>query len=141
MIKREQIKTIILYGVFICYIVFLIKLLFLSRISLLEMFNSQRTLNRSINVIPFYSIKEYILGGSARVAVMISILGRISASSGSNTAPPVIKSYSRCLNTSNSSDSAALEKIRDQHETDEKYHRPYTDFTRSFPHHYPPRYI
>jgi glycopeptide antibiotics resistance protein len=65
--KRERIKTIILYGVFICYIVFLIKLLFLSRISLLEMFNSQRTLNRSINLIPFYSIKEYILGGSATI--------------------------------------------------------------------------
>jgi glycopeptide antibiotics resistance protein len=65
--KRERIKTIFLYGVFICYIVFLIKLLFLSRISLLEMFNSQRTLNRSINLIPFYSIKEYILGGSATI--------------------------------------------------------------------------
>ncbi|WP_233566942.1 VanZ family protein [Cohnella endophytica] len=62
---RERIKTIFLYGVFICYIVFLIKLLFLSRISLLEMFNSHRTLNRSINLIPFNSIKEYILGGSA----------------------------------------------------------------------------
>jgi glycopeptide antibiotics resistance protein len=69
--KRERFKTIILYGVFygvfICYIVFLIKLLFLSRISLLEMFNSQRTSNRSINLIPFYSIKEYILGGSATI--------------------------------------------------------------------------
>ncbi|KRF43558.1 VanZ family protein [Paenibacillus sp. Soil787] len=63
--KWERIKTIFLYGVFICYIVFLIKLLFLSRISLLEMFNSQRTLKRSINLIPFYSIKEYILGSSA----------------------------------------------------------------------------
>ncbi|NOV04771.1 VanZ family protein [Paenibacillus planticolens] len=63
--KRERIKTIILYGVFICYLIFLIKLLFLSRISLLEMFNSHRTLNRSINLIPFHSIKEYILGDSA----------------------------------------------------------------------------
>lgn len=62
--KREKIETVFLYGVFICYILFLIKLLFLSRVSLLDMFNSQRTLDRSINLIPFYSIKEYIFSGS-----------------------------------------------------------------------------
>ncbi|RAP78507.1 VanZ family protein [Paenibacillus montanisoli] len=65
--KRERIKTIFLYGVFIFYIVFLFNLLFLSRISLLEMFNSQRAINRSINLIPFYSIKEYTIGGSATI--------------------------------------------------------------------------
>jgi glycopeptide antibiotics resistance protein len=65
--NRERIKTIFLYVVFICYIVFLIKLLLLSRISLLEMLNSQRTLHRSINLIPFYSIKEYLLDGSATI--------------------------------------------------------------------------
>ncbi|WP_246303002.1 VanZ family protein [Paenibacillus plantarum] len=65
--KRERIKTIFLYVVFIGYIVFLIKLLFLSRMSLLELFNSQRTIHRSINLIPFYSIKEYVLGGSATI--------------------------------------------------------------------------
>ncbi|MGU3473686.1 VanZ family protein [Paenibacillus sp. D51F] len=65
--KRERIKSIFLYVVFIFYIVFLIKLLLLSRISLSEIFNDQRTLNRSINLIPFYSIKEYILGGSATI--------------------------------------------------------------------------
>ncbi|MDR6879318.1 VanZ family protein [Bacillus sp. 3255] len=65
--KRERIQTIFLYGVFICYIVFLIKLLFLSRISFLELFNSHRTFNRSINLIPFYSIKEYLFSGSADI--------------------------------------------------------------------------
>ena len=66
--KQERIKTVILYGVFICYILFLIKLLFLSRISLLlELLNSQRTLDRSINLIPFYSIKEYIFSSSATI--------------------------------------------------------------------------
>ncbi|HEY2421159.1 MAG TPA: VanZ family protein [Neobacillus sp.] len=62
--KRERIKTVFLYGVFICYIFLLIKILFLSRISPLELFNSQRTLIRSINLIPFHSIMEYISGSS-----------------------------------------------------------------------------
>ena len=62
--KRERIETVFLYGVFICYILLLIKILFLSRVSLLELFNSQRTINRSINLIPFYSIRSYISGSS-----------------------------------------------------------------------------
>ena len=65
--KRERIETVFLYGVFICYMLFLFKLLFFSRVSLLELFNSQRTLDRSINLIPFYSIKEYIFSSSATI--------------------------------------------------------------------------
>lgn len=57
--KRERIKTVFLYGVFICYILLLIKILFLSRVSHLE--------HRSINLIPFYSIMEYISGGTANI--------------------------------------------------------------------------
>ncbi|KGK90155.1 VanZ family protein [Clostridium sp. HMP27] len=57
--KRERIKTVFLYGVFICYILLLIKILFLSRISHLE--------HRSINLIPFYSIMEYVSGSSANI--------------------------------------------------------------------------
>jgi len=65
--KRKRIQTVFLYGVFICYILFLIKLLFLSRVSLLELFNSQRPLDRPINLIPFNSIKEYIFSSSATI--------------------------------------------------------------------------
>jgi glycopeptide antibiotics resistance protein len=54
--KRERIKTMVLYGVFICYILLLIKILLLSRLSHTEL--------RSINVIPFHSIKEYIFSSS-----------------------------------------------------------------------------
>lgn len=57
--KRERIKTVFLYGVFICYILLLIKILFLSRISHLEY--------SSINLIPFYSIMEFISGSSANL--------------------------------------------------------------------------
>jgi glycopeptide antibiotics resistance protein len=62
--KQERIKTIFLYGIFICYLLLLLKILLLSRVSLWEVFNSQRTLFRSINLIPFHSIMEYISGGS-----------------------------------------------------------------------------
>lgn len=65
--KRERIEIIFLCGVFICYILFLVKLLFLSRVSILDLFNSQRTLDRSINLIPFHSIKGYIFSNSATI--------------------------------------------------------------------------
>jgi glycopeptide antibiotics resistance protein len=57
--KRERIKRVFLYGVFICYILFLFKILLLSRISHSEL--------RSINLIPFYSITEYISGSTANL--------------------------------------------------------------------------
>lgn len=62
--KRQRIKTVFLYGIFICYILLLIKILLLSRVSLMGLFNSQRILFRSINLIPFHSIMEYISGSS-----------------------------------------------------------------------------
>ncbi len=65
--KWERIETIILYGVFICYILFLGKLLLLSRFSLAELFDPQRTITRSMNLIPFHSIQEYIYSSSATV--------------------------------------------------------------------------
>lgn len=62
---RVRIQKVFLYGIFICYILLLIRILFLSRVSLLELFSSQRTILRSINLIPFYSIREYLSGSSA----------------------------------------------------------------------------
>ncbi|CAG7598648.1 hypothetical protein PAESOLCIP111_00244 [Paenibacillus solanacearum] len=65
--KRERIETVFIYGVFFCYILFLFKLLLLSRVSLLDVFNGQRTLDRSINLIPFYSINEYLFSNAATI--------------------------------------------------------------------------
>ena len=62
--KRERIEKVILYGVFICYTLLLLKILFLSRISLSGLFDSQRSAYRSINLIPFYSIIDYLSGGT-----------------------------------------------------------------------------
>lgn len=59
MYKRERIKAVLLYGVFIFYILLLIKILLLSRIS--------QSNHRSINIIPFYSIMQYIAGSSANI--------------------------------------------------------------------------
>jgi len=57
--KRARFRTAFLYGVFVCYILLLIKILLLSRISHSELM--------SINLIPFYSIKEYIFSDSAAI--------------------------------------------------------------------------
>jgi glycopeptide antibiotics resistance protein len=56
---QGRIKTVFLYVVFICYILLLIKILLLSRIPYSE--------PRSINLIPFYSIKEYMYSSSATI--------------------------------------------------------------------------
>jgi len=78
--KRERIETVFLYGVFICYILLLMKILFFSRISPLELFNNQRTLSRSINLIPFYSIMHYLSGGSAAIKAFAfsNVVGNIA---------------------------------------------------------------
>jgi glycopeptide antibiotics resistance protein len=60
--KRERIEKVILYSIFIFYILLLVKLLFLSRVSLAEPLHSQGL--RSINLIPFNSIMEFLSGGT-----------------------------------------------------------------------------
>lgn len=65
--NKERIKTVFLYGVFIFYMLFLFKLLLLSRVSIFDLFNSQRTFHRSVNLIPFHSIDKYIFSNSATI--------------------------------------------------------------------------
>lgn len=65
---RERFQTVLLYAVFICYVILLLQILFLSRVSISELFNSQRTFVRSINLIPFHSISEFISGSSSNLA-------------------------------------------------------------------------
>ncbi|RUS42224.1 VanZ family protein [Cohnella sp. AR92] len=62
---RYRIETVFLYVVFICYILFLYKLLL--RVPLWDLFNSHRTVDRAINLIPFQSIKEYVFSSSATI--------------------------------------------------------------------------
>ncbi len=62
--KQEQFKKGFLYVIFICYILLLFKILIWSRVSITELLDSQRTLFRSVNLIPFHSINQYISGSS-----------------------------------------------------------------------------
>ena len=64
--KRERITTFLLYGVFLCYVLLLLKILFLSRVSISQLMNGQRGIIRSINLVPFQSIMQFI-SGSAEV--------------------------------------------------------------------------
>ncbi|UNK21069.1 VanZ family protein [Paenibacillus sp. N3/727] len=64
---RERIEKVFLYAVFICYLLLLLKIFFLSRVSISELFSSQRPVDRSINLIPFDSIGDYISGSSANL--------------------------------------------------------------------------
>ena len=64
MSQRERIETAILSVVFIFYILFLLKLLLFSRVLFSDLFSIQRAQDRSINLIPFNSIKGYIFSGS-----------------------------------------------------------------------------
>lgn len=69
--KESRNKKVILYGVFFFYILLLLKILLLSRISHLE--------HRSINLIPFKSIMEYISGSTAnlRTFAFSNVVGNI----------------------------------------------------------------
>lgn len=67
MSKRESIQSILLYIVFIIYILFLLKLLLLSRVSLGELSNGERSLSREFNFVPFRGVIEYMFGDEADV--------------------------------------------------------------------------
>ncbi|WP_317979613.1 VanZ family protein [Paenibacillus glycanilyticus] len=76
---RQRIETVILYGVCICYIIVLLKILFLSRVSIAEIFNTERTITRSINLVPFHSITEFITGSTANAKrfAFANVMGNI----------------------------------------------------------------
>ncbi|SDW06237.1 VanZ family protein [Paenibacillus sp. CF384] len=76
---RVGIKKVLLYGVFTGYIILLIKILFLSRVSISELFSGQRSVVRSINLIPFHSINEFISGSTSHIQqfAMGNVVGNI----------------------------------------------------------------
>lgn len=69
--KRERIQSVFLYGVFICYFVLLMKILLFSRIAHTEL--------RSINLIPFKSILNYLSGSTANAKAFAfgNVIGNI----------------------------------------------------------------
>ncbi|MDV4150770.1 VanZ family protein [Clostridium sp. AL.422] len=79
MSRREGIKKVFFYGVVTCYVIFLIKLFFLSRVSIFELFDSGRMATRSVNLIPFNTIIEYISGKTTNLKdfAFINLVGNI----------------------------------------------------------------
>ncbi len=73
--KRWQTRFVTV--VFVCYILLLLNMLFFSRITLLELFNSQRVIVRSINLIPFHSIMEFTFGSSSKVFALGNVAGNV----------------------------------------------------------------
>jgi len=85
MSNKDRIKTVLLYGIFSCYIILLIKILLLSRVSsfesldLFKLFDSNRTIRRPINLIPFHSITASISNSyeSFRSFALGNVVGNI----------------------------------------------------------------
>jgi glycopeptide antibiotics resistance protein len=75
---RQGIKSFILFGVFLISYIFLFLLIFLFKyVSPLELFSPDRIYNRSVDVIPFYTIYSYLSGDVNPIIVMTNILGNI----------------------------------------------------------------
>lgn len=76
MSNRDRIKTVLLYGIFTCYIILLIKILLLSRVSSLA---SLDLFESPTNLIPFHSILASISKShvSLRSFAMGNVIGNI----------------------------------------------------------------
>ncbi|NIK21696.1 VanZ family protein [Paenibacillus lupini] len=97
---RERVIQVCLYVVFICYLFLLIKIFFLSRVSISELFNNDRTLVRSINLIPFDSIGEYISGSSVNLKrfAFANVVGNILILIPFGVYLPLLRNNKRVMN-------------------------------------------
>lgn len=77
----NHVQNIVLYAVFALYLVFMAKLLVVSRISIEGLPGSFGAIERSVNLIPFASIIEYIRGETATIArfAFSNVIGNIIA--------------------------------------------------------------
>ncbi len=55
-------QSVLLYAVFIFYIILFLSIVIFKYVSLLELFSENRTVYRSFNILPFYTIKSYLMG-------------------------------------------------------------------------------
>ncbi len=67
MAKRERIERFFLYGVFLFYLMFLVKILIASRFSEMALLQGEEAMARSVNLIPFHSIGDYLAGATENV--------------------------------------------------------------------------
>ena len=79
MSKWEKAMMVIIWIVFIFYIMFLLKMLFFSRISITDLFDSNRYIERRINLIPFSTMSEFLFGhnGDLKSSAFVNIVGNM----------------------------------------------------------------
>lgn len=76
--KISGLCRILLYAVLVFYVLLLLAIVFFKYITPLELFSADRPIFRSVNLIPFHSIKSYLLGsGVSRSVVLNNVLGNI----------------------------------------------------------------
>lgn len=78
---RTRIETAVICIVFAIYLLFLARLLIFSRVSLSDLVNGFEAAERSINLIPFGSIMEYVRGDSDVIvrSAFSNVIGNIVA--------------------------------------------------------------
>lgn len=78
LIKNKRLIERLFVILLITYILFMIQLLFFKYVSIFEIFNDNRTVMRSINIVPFKTIKSYYFSNYSNTYISnINILGNI----------------------------------------------------------------
>ena len=74
-----KIQSILLYAVLIFYVILLLSILIFKYVSPLVLFNVNRPIYRSVNILPFQSIKSYLFGiaNVSRTVTFNNVLGNI----------------------------------------------------------------
>lgn len=77
--NNNKIQSILLYSIFVFYIFLSLSIIIFKYVSPLELLNKSRTMYRSINLLPFHTIKGYLTGtiGVSRTVMLNNILGNI----------------------------------------------------------------
>lgn len=72
-------QSILLYTVFVFYIIIFLSIIIFKNVSPLELISGDRYIFRSINLIPFHTIKSYLLGTVevSRSVVFKNVIGNI----------------------------------------------------------------
>lgn len=78
-IDSKKIQSFFLYGIFVFYIILLLAITIFKYVSPLDLFDKGRVLSRSINLVPFDTIKNYLTGraGVSQTIVWNNVWGNI----------------------------------------------------------------
>ena len=76
---KLKIQSILLYAVLIFYVILLLSILIFKYVSPVELFSVNRPIYRSVNILPFQSIKSYLFGIAdvSRTVTFNNVLGNV----------------------------------------------------------------